>query len=236
METAVGNDPWEQRMAHGQMTDSNGGEQMTRAERSRTNHTSSEIKISTTIGTLTRELATVFDAHDLNRGELLAMQRGIKRLDRCSMAPRANEFWEVTAQPRAQRLIDNAVPVIDRHAKALAEVRATARPDDLDDRFIAALPSLDAINDLGHWWQRRLRRTAMLTSLPALAMKVAAEAELVISNHEMALLDAAPWCHGDRLLSAFELAHSEIRRHGRARVTELSVDVPSRCSRPLVQL
>jgi hypothetical protein len=34
----------------------------------------------------------------------------------------------------------------------------------------------------------------------------------VIARVEMALLDRAPWSHGDRLLSAFELAHLDIGR------------------------
>ena len=167
-------------------------------------------------------LLAVYRVNDLQRRELVAAERGIRRLDRQSMAPAPNEFWESIALPRAQRLIDEARRVIDREILTLGALRdeagalMVAEGDLLD-----ALPSSTAINDLGNWWQQRLRRAAMTRSLPSILARSPGEAELVVSNQEMLLLDRAPWSHGDRLLSAFELANGEVGRFGRQRVTEL---------------
>ena len=72
-----------------------------------------------------------------------------------------------------------------------------------------AVPTPAAIDHLGAWWHRRLRRCAAFRALPELV--AGAEPDLAIGRAEMALLDRPPWSHGDRLLSAFELAHAEIR-------------------------
>ena len=86
------------------------------------------------------------------------------------------------------------------------------------DQLLDAIPSSDPINRLGVWWQRRLRRTATMSALPQLLV-AGSGADALIGRREMELLDRPPWSHGDRLLSAFELAHSEIKTQ-----TELVVE------------
>jgi hypothetical protein len=136
----------------------------------------------------------------------------------------------MTALPRSQVLKAVATAAIDHELDGIA--------DDLDGRWpagsdparllLAALPSLDPIDELGRWWQRRLRRAATLRALPLIALRAPSQAELVIANVEMSLLDRAPWSHGDRLLSAFETAHAEVISHGRRRVGGLAGLLPAR--------
>lgn len=105
----------------------------------------------------------------------------------------------VSRRPRA--IVD------DRHEQAVAAL-------------LAAIPARDSLDELGRWWQRRLRRAATIRAFPTLAGTAAKGAELVVSQFEMQLLDESPWSHGDRLLSAFELAESDIRRFAQARIAE----------------
>ncbi len=92
-------------------------------------------------------------------------------------------------------------------------------------RLRSALPQPTLLTDIGHWWQRRLRRAAIISAIPAVIVGLPGESEAAIANREMYLLDRPPWCHGDRLLSAFELAHSDIVSHGRARIVEALDDI-----------
>lgn len=175
-------------------------------------------------------LDAVHRAHDLGRDELVATERGIGRLAQQSMAPPANEFWETTAVPRAHRLVTEAGIVINRALLSLAQHRCSLCSDrHCSDRHwavaeadvLAVISRAEQIDELGRWWQRRLRRTATLRSIPTVLTRVPAQVELTISTMEMDLLDRAPWSHSDRLLSAFELAHGELARYGRRRVAEL---------------
>lgn len=115
-------------------------------------------------------------------------------------------------------------------ANCTAVVRAVKqrRRGSVDDRheqavatLVAAIPARDGLDELGRWWQRRLRRAATIRAFPTLAGTAAMRAELVVSQFEMQLLDETPWSHGDRLLSAFELAQSDIRRFAETRIAEM---------------
>ncbi len=104
-----------------------------------------------------------------------------------------------------------------RAATTDASVRAIGR-------VLEAVPSGHGIHDLGSWWHRRLRRAAVRRSLPALPRAwPAGRIDIVVGRAELELLDGPPWAHGDRLLSAFELAHSEIRTNAELVMDELAV-------------
>jgi hypothetical protein len=194
---------------------------------------------------LRHQMSEVWTTQGLTRREVLATQRQIRRLDRQGLAPPANAFWEVGAQPRARRLGDLARAVIDEemtrlvgtirhrrrqlspmspapgtsHASPAPVSRTTAiegrlRSGDLVvTELMAAACAGDTIDALGQWWQRRLRWAAVGRALPLIAVHTPSELELVVTNEVMRLLDRAPWCHGDRLLSAFELTQRELRAH-----------------------
>lgn len=135
------------------------------------------------------------------------------------------------------RAIDDFLVAVDEHRAAFADAlsaspAATAGPSrnrpefdqasiDVAERAIVpllqAVPPNRSIDALGAWWQRRLRRAAIIAALPRLL--ISDDADRLIGQAEMSLLDRPPWSHGDRLLSAFELAHGEIRTQ-----TELVAD------------
>ena len=183
-----------------------------------------------------RAVATAVRAHDLTRAELMAVQRGIQRLDRSGKAPTPNEFWETTAWPRAQVLLDTAIATVDVELRSIELVllspadQATVLPPTLGSDLVAALPPVRALT-IGPWWQRRLRRAAVVRALPSVVVHLPGEAELLVAHHEMHLADRAPWVHGDRLLSAFELAHHELHRRASAEIGRLTRRVRTRsCS------
>ena len=188
---------------------------------------------------LAARLAEAVARHDLTRHDLLAAQHDVIRLQRIGAAPTPTEYWRRSALPRAARLVDSSMVAVVEEGHRLGEAldrfltehdrRGPDHDDPLDRRavvvtdraiaqLISALPSSRPIHDLGAWWQRRLRRTAIMRSLPEL-LTPGADADRIVGRAEMSLLDRAPWCHGDRLLSAFELAHGEIRTQ-----TELVAD------------
>lgn len=111
-------------------------------------------------------------------------------------------------------------------------------PDELDpvgplsgvagDHLLTVVGARRPIDHLGRWWQRRLRWAAVRSAVRDLALSTPAEAELIVTNHAMDLLDRAPWAHGDRLLSAFELTQRELQTHARRHLAELEVVVGHR--------
>lgn len=196
------------------------------------------VLVTETASRLRHELRTIYAAKSLNRRQLSTTQKGVARLQRAGMAPTANEFWETTAQPRAHLLacwakvaVDGELSLLesglvsnlwlsDQPQPLMAPTEAAAT-DALVAELVAALPTRKALDDLGRWWLRRLRRSAVIKALPVAAMKTPREAELAVSQVEMQLLDQAPWSHGDRLLSAFELAHSEVGNYSRRRISDV---------------
>jgi hypothetical protein len=193
---------------------------------------------------LRRQMVEVQACHGLGRRELAATQRAIRRLAGEGRAPTPNHYWETTAQPRAERLVRLGIAVIEEE---MARLRGGVKPRrwsshfvaerapttlDLTDAWVAqlqwALRATNQVDDLGAWWQRRLRRAALVRALPTLVTRTPGEAELVVSSAEMALLDQAPWAHGDRLLSAFELANRDLHHYATRRFTQvLQVRTPT---------
>lgn len=183
---------------------------------------------------LQRGLRTAIERHDLGRDELMTAQRQIRVLRRAGLVPSPGDYWENTAVPRAEALVEAAIDVVDEETERLGEAierflvatsRSTLEPwingaegraaiqrtgVSAIDLFLAAIPHAKGIDDLGEWWQRRLQRRAIARALPRLLVS-RSTVETVIGEHEVALLDSPPWSHGDRLLSAFELGHAEIR-------------------------
>ncbi len=195
---------------------------------------------------LALRLRQALSKHDLTRQELLAAQRDVIRLARIGAEPGPTEYWQRSALPRAAALVDEAMLAVADEGAALGEAidqflsaatgppltgwanrslngallrEATARPI---NQLIEAAPPPPPIHALGTWRQGRLHRTAIWRSLPELLPELfstSGDTEALIGRTELALLDGPPWSHGDRLLSAFELAHGEIRTQ-----TELVAD------------
>ena len=172
--------------------------------------------------------------HDLGKRELVRTQRDIRRLQRVGALPDPTEFWQRSAIPRAAVMVEAAMVVVAEEGnllgRAVDEFMADLTNGPIADwavasagktvvraavgtaaaELVAAAEAPASIDALGAWWQQRLRRAATRRALPRL-IRVGADTDLEIGRAEMALLDRPPWCHGDRLLSAFEIAHGEIR-------------------------
>ncbi len=190
-------------------------------------------------------------AHDLSRSELVKAQRDVARLHRIGALPSPNEYWKRSALPRAATMIDESMSAVVEEGELLGTAldrfmldldrsplqgwgSSTAGKATVDHvtseaigQLMDAVPSDESINALGLWWQRRLRRAATVASMPRLLI-AGAKADALIGGREMELLDRPPWSHGDRLLSAFELANSEIKTQTELVMEGLSARVARR--------
>jgi hypothetical protein len=188
---------------------------------------------------LERQLEATASFHDLSKRQLLASHRSVLKLTRGGSVPTPQEFWEQTAQPQARNMFDAAQAAIDGEAgelnKALQQLATAIRLDiranagSIDEdwpidelcevayrgirRLVLTVRILNEIDELGRWWQGRLRRKATFSVAFRVLTSPLRHFELIVSTAEMALLERPPWSHDDRLLSAFELAHGELREY-----------------------
>ncbi len=203
---------------------------------------------------LRARLDNIRRVHDLDWRALLVSHREVLGLHQLGVAPSALEFWSGTATPATEALIGEACLAIDeelvefhRIARRFARGAVAASrlpgydPTPFDEELTRSVELLAGCNidrapldRLGTRWQAKLRRTAQRTILPKLLLVPLRTADALVARHEMALLEQAPWAHDDRLLSAFELAHADIRSHLRERLRRTSVVVPRRSGRKLV--
>jgi hypothetical protein len=172
---------------------------------------------------------------DLDRGTLMAAQEDVLRLERIGAMPDLAEYWHRWAVPRADEFLSASLTAVLEEGQqlsvALDDMAAAmggptrsgpgswtvTYPDaertaaEAAGHLRNAVPDPAPIHDVGLWWQRRLRRAARRRAMPHL-LTPGSDADQLIGKAEMSLLDSPPWCHGDRLLLAFELAHAEIRK------------------------
>lgn len=207
---------------------------------------------------LEARLELAADEYGLERRELMAAQHQLRRLRRAGLAPSPNDYWESTAVPRAELLVEHSVDAIVEEWARLDEAierfltatsRSTLEPwisgaegraaiqqtgTAAIDRLLTASPSSAPIDELGEWWQRQLHHRAVVRAIPRL-LTTRRPADAIIAAVELELLDASPWCYGDRLLSAFELANTEIRTQASDRADTLLTRVTDRGGRGLVE-
>ena len=171
--------------------------------------------------------------HELDWRNLLSAHRDVAALAQAGIAPTPAEYWEVTAAPAtiplvtASRLaIDNELTyyreALERfeHSVSLATRTVDFDPARYDDALAASRELVAGIamdraplDRLGSRWQARLHRHAQLASLPASLFLSVRRGSALVAVKELELLDRAPWAYDDRLLWAFEVAHSEIKAH-----------------------
>lgn len=192
---------------------------------------------------LRSRLRVIAEAHDLRSADLKRTHRELRRMRDDGTAPTPSEYWETTAEPMASLLVSTSIAAIDdelanvdeaidrftesiriinrtgsTHVSA-AQVR-TIIEDELT-RLDDCAPSTDGINALAHRWSTQLRRAAWRRQAPLLLFRSTAEADVIIGQAQVALVDETPWAHTDRLLSAFELGHADIRTHLADRIADL---------------
>ncbi len=187
-----------------------------------------EAPLATAAQRLDARLEAVRIAYDLDRRALLTSQRlvAVRR-----PSPSVEEFTRFVALPMAGRLRTRAVAAIDaalpelyadvaRTQRLVADhhprLDARARRRLVDDALApvrAVRLDRGPLDDLGHLWQKRLRRAAAARALGAIAWAPARDASQTLDAAELALVAETPWAHGDRLLSLFEMAHADVRDH-----------------------
>jgi hypothetical protein len=156
--------------------------------------------------------------------------------------PSATAFWEVEAAPVAASLTTAALLAIEpefdtlddalaRFQRSVGPLIGSARVEHLVrvDASAVIWPLTDcgidrrSIDELGERWQARLHRQAVRRSLLRHPTMSRSKLMTQVAREELAMLDRPPWSHGDRLLSAFEIAHGEIR----GRIKERVIAAPS---------
>ncbi len=178
----------------------------------------------------------------------------MEHLGQRELAPSASEFWTATASPATAPLVEQACAAIDaglaeyglalkkfedslRHAfrrplnvddveRAMLIEALDAASEEARERMERCYPDRSPLDKLGARWQGKLRRAARRSQLRTTLMSTVAQAEMAAQVAEMKLLDEPPWLHGDRLLTAFELAHADIRTHLLDGLDRISVVVP----------
>ena len=188
-------------------------------------------RVDDVVPRLTERLETVRHRYDLSWQSLLNTHRSIEQTVREGQEPPSVWlYWEETAHPRSVPLFERAMEVIDQEMSILVDAVSrfllTARRLDgieptvmtasiesalLEVRRVGLDPTV--INEIGHRWQKRLRRAAVRRAAVRILTNETRQADLHIMQAEMELLDSAPWAHLDRLLMAFELTHSDIRTY-----------------------
>ena len=188
------------------------------------------------------ELAQAQHHHELDWRSLLSSQREVADQIADGAEPHIEDFWETDAQPRSEELTSRCLHIVDAHllllwdaievfvegvrpalaingAPASAEAMESLRSD--VERLIqpvsTAAPDRSMLDELGERWQERMRRQAIRRYIRTGGLAESDISEPVgfsaaIDALELKMLNQAPWAHADQLLTAFEVAHAEIRR------------------------
>lgn len=178
----------------------------------------------TVVAALTDRLGVVRSVYGLRRTHLVDTARTARRLWRADALPSSAEFWRRTAWPRADLLVDASLQAVHlaghRLRDAAADCDGPAHEIEplLDGARSAMAEPLSArrtVDDMGRWWERRLRRAALTRSFPDLLVAPVERIPEQVEAVELALSSQPPWRHEDQLLVAFEIANREIERQGR---------------------
>lgn len=198
---------------------------------------------------LMTELAHAQERHELDWRSLLSSQRTIADQAAAGAEPDVDSYWAQNAQPRSEQLITRCVQIVDAHLLllwdaidvfaegVLPELALNGEPPSADamnslrddvERLIqpvaTAAPNRARIDDLGERWQQRMRRQAIRRYVRS-GGETDAPFSAAIDALELQMIGQAPWAHADQLLSAFELAHIEIRQTLSARLDRMLSDL-----------
>lgn len=193
------------------------------------------------------ELAYVQDQHELDWRSLLSSQRNI--VEHPESRPDIQTFWADHAEPQSRELTTRCLHAIDAHllllwdavsvfvegvrpalslnGEPLSEEATQSLRSDVE-RLIqpVSTASLDRMNidALGLRWHERLRRQAIRRYVRS-GGDTDGSFSAAIDAQELKMMQQAPWAHADQLLSAFELAHAEIRRTMRDHIDRMLDDL-----------
>lgn len=184
---------------------------------------------------LSSRLHDVQQEHELTLASLLSEQQATHRANKRGEALTATAYWQQVAEPRASRYVTDAMSVVDDEMEPIKDaverflksvrIFSKASGRRADPRAVSGwiaeavhplldtAPQMNNLNRVGEQWQKRLRHSASLRSIPDLLLNPKVSAGDIVSQTEMRLLEDSPWVYGDRMLSAFELATSDIQSH-----------------------
>jgi hypothetical protein len=194
---------------------------------------------------LVTELAHAQREHEIDWRGLLSSQREIAERAATGSAPDPQAFWLHQAEPRAAELRSACESIIDAHllllwdAVSVFTTAVLSLPDtdseiDLTDlrtdveRLVRPVSDLGldrtALDDLGERWSQRMRRQAIRRFVRSGRQHDPSFAS-AIDEQELKMMGQAPWAQADKLLSAFELVHTDIRRAIAAKVERMLTDL-----------
>jgi hypothetical protein len=210
-------------------------------------------RVSTSVERLDAHLEHIRQHHDLTWEQLLTSHREIKQMLRQqNNQPSIWLYWEEVAHPRSLPLFDAGMAAIDQELIQLRDAisrfrTTTSRMETVDSaittdsvRRVLDLAGQASIGEgelhaIGIRWQKRLRRAAVRQVAMRVVTSDTNNAESIVDQMELELLNSAPWAHMDRLLMAFELTHADIRGHLRDGLASLAV-IETPLVPPLVRL
>lgn len=198
---------------------------------------------------LMAELAQAQNHHELDWRSLLSSHREIVEQVVAGSEPTIETFWAAHAQPRSEELTSRCLHVVDAHLLLLWDavevfvegvrpaLALNGEPPSEDameslradvERLIqpvsSAAPDRSTLDGLGERWQERMRRQAIRRYVRS-GGATDASLSAAVDALELEMINQAPWAHADQLLSAFELAHTEIRRAIASRLDRMLNDL-----------
>jgi len=183
-------------------------------------------------------------------GDQCVDHRYLKRLHRSTehLSPEdgtlstPNVFWASTAVPlastfeqRMRRVIDAEVALVrplvgSVYASSLVtggsdpgpQFREETAEELITDLVAGSLvPTRRHIDGVGRWWLQRLRRAAIRSTWDRLATAPVSQLDQMVADAELELAGSAPWAYSDRVLSAFEHAHTNLVHYATAQIKNL---------------
>lgn len=198
---------------------------------------------------LVAELSHTQARHEIDWRSLLSSQRDIAEQIAKGSSPDTTTYWEQVAKPRGNDLLAACLQVVDAHLLLVWDAVAVFVEGVLPTLSINDQPvSLDALqslrcdvehliepiahvaldrsglDEIGDRWHERLRRQAIRRYVRSGGIEDAGFAD-AIDKQELKMLHQAPWAQADQLLSAYELAHADLRRGLSDRIDRMLTDL-----------
>lgn len=196
------------------------------------------------------ELGRTQQRHEVDWRSLLFSQRRITERIAAGSPPDPRRFWNDEASPLASAMVDDCGAVIDAHLLLLWDAVSVFLSGVLPDLTTngqppseGALSSLRSdvevvlqpvmtlgldrspLDRLGERWHERLRRQAIRRHLRSGGDTDAATFAARVDEQELRMLLQPPWSQADQLLSAFELAHVDVRQTLQERIDRMLTDI-----------
>ncbi len=188
---------------------------------------------------LTLTLEETYDNYFVTKKDVFAVQKLWRRSD--DMRP--NSFWEDVALPHTADFATAGRQACDQilgayRTSLLKEIHKQERPLSEVDRaqvsrtlqsgsihLLDVLPDARRIDALGKWWLGRLNTAAIKENLSEVLHSDVSQLRSLIRVKGADLCSDTSWLYGDYLLSAYELAHKELRTYIEEKIATLYAEM-----------